>query len=336
MPEHARRVPRRDRADDADRDAADHRQPARLTPSARASRTAGTACVAALRISLTAKFCSWCILPWTAPVSRCVHVAELVAVRLVDLGRAAEDPRPAPGSSSRPRRAGRPRPRRRRARRRPGVEPARPSAAGGRWPARGSSRGSPVPGSPVGQERVEPAGGRSAACGHGVSSRLRWRALGVGRGASARPAGRRVAPDRAAGEDLRRSGPPRCSRGTSRSRASSPPGPGSRAARGRACRCSSRRRSRAAARRGGRLVALERREARRRVVAELRAERRPERLGEVGPGAEHEPQPGVAHDLAGRRHAVGRRDQVVGDRTHHLNWCVFVANGGIKFLRFIT
>ena len=29
--------------------------------------------VAALRISCTVKFCSWCILPWTAPVSRCVH-----------------------------------------------------------------------------------------------------------------------------------------------------------------------------------------------------------------------------------------------------------------------
>ena len=30
--------------------------------------------VAALSSSWIAKFCSWCILPWTAPVSRCVQV----------------------------------------------------------------------------------------------------------------------------------------------------------------------------------------------------------------------------------------------------------------------
>ena len=30
--------------------------------------------VDAARISWTVKFCSWCIFPWTAPVSRCVQV----------------------------------------------------------------------------------------------------------------------------------------------------------------------------------------------------------------------------------------------------------------------
>ena len=55
-------------------------------------------------------------------------------------------------------------------------------------------------------------------------------------------------------------------------------------------------------------------QAGRRIVAELRPQRAGERLAEVRPGAQHERDPRIGDDVAGRRHAMRRRDEVVRDR----------------------
>ncbi len=64
---------------------------------------------------------------------------------------------------------------------------------------------------------------------------------------------------------------------------------------------------------GGGIVAIQGVETGLRVVAQLRSQRRPQRLGEVGPGVEHEPQPLVADDVGGRGHPVRSGDQPVRD-----------------------
>jgi len=63
-----------------------------------------------------------------------------------------------------------------------------------------------------------------------------------------------------------------------------------------------------------RLVARESLESSLHVVAQLRPQRRGQRLDQVGPGGQHEAQSVIVDDLGGRGHAVGSRDEVVGDR----------------------
>ena len=77
-------------------------------------------------------------------------------------------------------------------------------------------------------------------------------------------------------------------------------------------RCSSRRRSPAAARHVVRLVALEGREAGGGVVAQLGRSARSSGSARSGRAREHEAEPGVGHDDLGGGHAVGGRDEQPG------------------------
>ena len=205
------------------------------------------------------------------------------------------------------------RPRRpRRARRRRASTPGS-SGGGCRWPARGprAARRCPVASSTrngSSQSVVVGAVRPSSVLLLLASMRAR-----VGqRGSARRPvAGSRQTGPRAS---TGRSGPRRGRRGTATSRSAWPPGPGSRAVRGRHRPCSSRRRPRAAAPSAGRARRARAppgaRPGRRRARAAAPPGAARRRSGRASSTNRSRASPTT---IARRRHPVGRRDEVVGD-----------------------